>query len=146
MPNATSGGRPVLLVDDDPDDRFLTRTAWRESGIARPLRELEGGQQAIDYLSGAAAASVPRPALVLLDLKMPGRSGFEVLAWIRGSDDWKRLPVIILTASTSAADAAEAYRLGANSVLIKPSSIQEFAEMLAAFNNYWLRFNVFPEP
>lgn len=143
MPNATSAGRPVLLVDDDPDDRFLTRTAWKEAGIARPLRELEGGQQAIDYLSGASS---PRPALVLLDLKMPGRSGFEVLAWIRGSDAWKRLPVIILTASTSPNDAAEAYRLGANSVLIKPSSIQQFAEILAAFNNYWLRFNVFPEP
>lgn len=146
MPNAASAGRPVLLVDDDPDDRFLTRTAWKEAGIARPLRELAGGQQAIDYLSGPAAASSPRPALVLLDLKMPGRSGFEVLAWIRGSDAWNSLPVIILTASTSAADAAEAYRLGANSVLMKPSSIRQFAEMLAAIDNYWLRFNVFPEP
>lgn len=149
MHNALAAARPILLVDDDPDDRFLVRQAWKEAGIGQPLRELEGGQQAIDCLSAAAAAGAlensPSPALVLLDLKMPGTSGLDVLAWIRASDAWKRLPVIILTASTSPCDAAEAYRLGANSFVIKPSSIQELAELLAAFKGYWLRFNEFPE-
>lgn len=137
--------REILFVDDDPDDRFLFRKAWIEAGIGNPLRTLDNGQEACDYLGGAGKyadrASFPLPALVLLDIKMSGRSGFEVLEWIRGRAPSKLLPVIMMTASTSPVDAAQAYRLGANSFVIKPSSVAELIELAAALKSWWLNFN-----
>lgn len=137
----------VLLVDDDPDDRFLFQAAWSEAGIKNPLRMLEDGLQARDYLAGAGKyaerAGLPPPALVLLDVKMPGMSGLEVLEWLRGREATRRLPVVMLSASTHPKDAAEACRLGANSFVIKPSSISELIELIAAVKSYWLRFNEF---
>lgn len=136
----------VLFVDDDPDDRFLFQQAWEQAGGGDPLLSLEGGQQALDYLEGAGECSdrarFPRPILVLLDIKMPGKSGLEVLARLRAAGS--PLPVIMLTASTSPRDVAEAFRLGANSFLVKPSSLGELVELLRALKGYWLRFNEFP--
>lgn len=145
-----AGDRCVLLVDDDPDERFITRQAWAQAGIAPPLREADGGDAAIAYLSGsgeyADRARFPSPLLVLLDVKMPGVTGFAVLSWIRASEDFARLPVIMLTASTSPQDVDEAYRRGANSFLVKPSSLEELVAMLRALDRYWFAFNEFPFP
>ena len=141
--------RTILLVEDCPDDRFLLQKAWAEAGIENPLRMLEDGQQACDYLSGmgkyADRASFPPPVLLLLDVKMPGKSGLEVLEWLRGRESSRRLPVIMMSASTHPKDAAEAYRLGANSFVIKPSSAAELVEFASALKSYWLRFNEFAE-
>lgn len=139
--------REVLLVDDNPDDRFLFQAAWTKAGIENPLRTLDNGQEACDYLGGegkyADRAGFPLPALVLLDIKMPGKSGFEVLEWLRGRAPSKLLPVIMLTASTSPGDVAQAYRLGANSFAIKPSSVAELIALAAALKSWWLTFNEF---
>lgn len=141
----TSPERPVLVVDDDPDDRFLLRQAWAQAAIARPLREAVDGSSAIDYLSGAGEfadrSRFPLPILILLDIKMPNMSGFAVLDWIRASETASLLPVVMLTASTSGRDVIDAYRRGANSFLVKPTSLDELVEMLRALDRYWLHYN-----
>lgn len=131
----------VLLVDDSPDDRFLLGFCWEKAGIPNPLLTLDDGQQAIDYLARAGRA---RPGLVMLDLKMPVRNGLEVLAWMRGSPTCRRVPVIVFTASDQPDDIDKAYVAGANSYLVKPSSVVELIELLGAIKEYWLRFNEYP--
>lgn len=143
-----SAGKSILLVDDNADDRFFVEQAWRKANIKNPLRTLEDGRHALDYLLGvgqyADRAHHPIPALLLLDIKMPGMTGFELLERLRRDERLRTLPVLILTASTAPSDVNEAYRLGANGFFIKPSSAQELVEMMAALKNCWLRFNEFP--
>ncbi|MDD5304137.1 MAG: response regulator [Elusimicrobia bacterium] len=142
--------RPILLVEDNQDDQFLLQEAWKKVGIENPLVAVENGEQACEYLEGigryAGRLRFPLPVLVLLDIKMPGMSGLEVLAWIRGRKDLGGLPVVMLTASTWPEEVAEAYRLGANSFVIKPTAAQELTDFAAAVKSYWLRFNEFVPP
>lgn len=139
---------PVLLVDDSYDDRLLMGEAWREAGIGNVLQPAEDGAQAIDYLTGAGAYSDrelhPLPCLMLLDLKMPVRTGFETLSWLRAHESLRSLPVIILTASVQPSDIDECYRLGANSFLVKPSTLDELCVLTRAIKAYWLEQNLFP--
>lgn len=144
-----ASGATVLAVDDDPDDRFLLEQAWRQAGIGNPLRTIDDGPGLVDYLSGSGAYSdrtrYPLPAMILLDIKMPGMSGLDVLKWLRAQESLRRVPVLILTASTAPTDVTEAYRLGASCFFIKPSALDELIELLKAVKNCWLRFNQFPE-
>ncbi|MDP3541315.1 MAG: response regulator [Elusimicrobiota bacterium] len=142
--------RPILAVEDNDDDQFLLREAWKAAGISNPLTIVENGEQACEYLRGAGPYAdrdaYPLPALVLLDIKLPGMSGLETLAWLRAQDNLRTLPVIILTASTWPEEVAEAYTHGASSFVIKPSAAQELTDFVAALKNYWLRFNEFTPP
>jgi CheY-like chemotaxis protein len=103
---------------------------------------LKDGDQAIEYLSGTGRYAdrnlFPLPALVLLDLVIPGHSGHEVLQWIRSRPDLKHLPVIMLTHSFNTADAKTAYDLGVSSYLIKPSNVQHMQELLIRIEKDWL--------
>lgn len=132
--------RVVLLVDDSADDRFLVSMCWEKAGVANPLVALENGQQAVDWLAGAERL----PALVLLDLKMPIRNGFEVLAWMRADEACRRVPVIVMTASDLPGDVARSYDLGANAFVVKPSTVEDLVEFLRALKVCWLRFNALP--
>lgn len=138
-----STDRPVLLVDDDPDDRFIMNQAWHEAGVANPLMELADGAAALAYLAGtgdyADRARFPMPALVLLDISMPGYSGLDVLARVRASPETALLPVLMLTASAASEDVRRAYHLGANTYFVKPSSIEELTALLKTLSLYWLR-------
>ncbi|MCM2304442.1 MAG: response regulator [Elusimicrobia bacterium] len=140
--------RTILAVEDNDDDQFLLREAWKKAGLANPLEIVADGERACDYLSGegpyADRSRYPFPVMLLLDIKLPGKTGLEVLAWIRGQERFKTLPVIMLTASTWPEEVVEAYRLGANSFVIKPSAAQELTDLLSAVRGYWLRFNEFP--
>lgn len=131
---------PVLLVDDDEDDRFLVEQAWRKAGIAHALLARGDGAAALELLRCAS----PPPALLLLDIKMPGLSGFEVLERLRADPALRRLPVLMLTASTAPSDVRRAYELGANAFFIKPSTIAELIELLGAVRDCWLRRTEFP--
>lgn len=137
--------RTILAVEDNDDDQFLLREAWKKAGVPEGLTIVGDGEQACDYLAGAGRfadrGACPLPALVLLDIKLPGKSGLEVLAWLRAREDCVTLPVIMLTASTWPEEVVEAYRLGANSFVVKPSSAQELTDFAAAVRAYWLRFN-----
>ncbi len=127
----------VLSIDDNPDDFMLLRLACEAAGVSFRLEWAESGEEAIAYLEGAHGYAdrdnFPLPNLILLDLKMPGISGFELLPWIRQHRDWSLLPVVVFTSSIHAEDRARALKLGANHFLIKPvnyEALQQLVQMI----------------
>jgi CheY-like chemotaxis protein len=139
----------LLVVEDDANDRFLIERAIRKSQIANPLRMVEDGEQAIAYLSGEGRftdrAEFPLPILVLLDLKLPRRSGIEVLTWIRANPRFLTLPVVVLTSSPESGDVRRAYQAGANSYLVKPVAFEGLHKMIESVGLYWLVLSRLPE-
>lgn len=119
---------PILLVEDDDDDVFFTSRAFGMAGCRSPLAVVRDGDQAVDYLAGqgeyADRASCPMPVHVLMDLKLPKRSGLEVLRWIRENPVTSTLPVTILSGSGQDADIAEARALGVEDYVRKPVTFE----------------------
>ena len=139
----------VLLADDDPNDVFLLQRAFQKTNIANPLHVVRDGEEAMAYLSGqdqyADRQRHPLPVLLLLDLKMPRKSGFEVLRWVRQQSGLKRLPVVVLTSSNQNPDINKAFDLGANSYIVKPGGFDSLVEMVKNLNLYWLILNEKPQ-
>ena len=139
----------VLHVDDDPNDTELLRAATRRADAHLDLQNVEDGEQAIAYLNGfgpyADRVFYPLPALILLDLKMPRATGFELLKWIRKHPEIGAVPVVILSGSELHEDIRQAYAFGANSYLIKPPDADTLREMLNRVNSYWLALNQPPD-
>ena len=137
--------RAILLVEDNDDDIFLMRRALKAARIANPLQVVEDGQQAVDYLSGtgifADRDQFPFPAVVFLDLKLPLKSGLDVLDWIRKQPQFDNLVILVLTSSSEPSDLKRAYNLGANSYLVKPPTAEQLLDLAKAFKWYWLEFN-----
>lgn len=131
----------ILLVEDSEEDILLMRRALLVANIVNPLQVVRSGEEALDYLSGTGRytnrAEFPLPGIVLLDLKMPGTDGFEVLSWIRRSPDLGGLLVIVLTSSNHMDHVTRAYEIGANSFLVKPVIFEQFVSATMALN-YWL--------
>ena len=144
------GNEVILLAEDDPNDVLLIQRAFQKAGLQNSLKVVRDGEQAINYLSGMGAYSdrnlFPSPFLLLLDLKMPGTDGFEVLQWVRTERELKRLLVIVLTSSNLQSDVDRAYDLGANSYLVKPVEFQEMVNMIQRFEVYWTEINRTPTP
>ena len=139
----------ILLVEDDSNDVLLIRRALRQANLDHlDLQVVSDGDAAIQYLSQATPSAdedqYPRPSLVLLDLKLPRRSGLEVLAWLRQQPYLKRLQVVILTASSENPDIEQAYDLGANSYLVKPINFKDLVSMMTTLHLYWLTLNKRP--
>lgn len=124
----------ILLADDDAGDRELTRYALSEGTVAVDLRCVEDGEQAIDYLAGNPPfdqrSAHPLPDFMLLDLKMPKRSGFEVLEWVRSRAELRSLPIAVLSSSSERRDVERAYEAGASSYLVKSADLDAFAAAL----------------
>ncbi|MBD0334844.1 MAG: response regulator [Cyanobacteria bacterium Co-bin13] len=139
----------ILLVEDDPGDVFRIQRAFRKANAVTPLEVVTDGEQAIHYLQGQGVYQdrerYPVPILVLLDLKLPRYSGFEVLTWLRGETALKYLPVVVLTSSEYQVDIDRAYALGANSYLVKPPDTDGLLEMVKAVDLFWLIFNRPPQ-
>jgi len=132
----------ILIVEDDPDDRDLLARAFRKAKVTIPLRFAVDGDEAVAFLGGAQAAPAqPRPVVILLALKLPRRSGFEVLDWIKRHPVLRRIPVIILTSSRESIDLERAYDFGANSYLVKPTRPDELLRMIEQIQAYWLDLN-----
>jgi CheY-like chemotaxis protein len=135
----------VLLVEDNDDDADLILYAFEKAGIANPVTRVADGDEAVAYFEGggrfADRARHPLPALVLLDLKLPRRSGFEVLEHIRQHGRARHTPVVVLTSSNQGEDIRRAYELCANSYLVKPVSRDSLLDMVRALNYYWIRLN-----
>lgn len=132
----------ILLVEDEKDDALLIQRAFAKAKVLNPLQVVRTGEEAVAYLRGtgpfANRAEFPLPALVLLDIKMPGMDGFEVLRWIREQSPVSTVRVVMLTSSSDMRDVNTAYKLGANSFLIKPVDFERFVEISQALNGYWL--------
>ena len=137
----------ILLVEDNEDDAFLMQRALQGAGIKNQLLIVEDGQAAVDYLSSTGKytdrTAHPLPAVVFLDLKLPMLRGHDVLAWIRQQPHLEHLVVVVLTSSNEPHDLKEAYRLGANSYVVKPPTADQLLELAKAFRWYWLEFNEF---
>src|SRR6266705_4685820 len=143
------GDSAILLVEDDDSDILLLRRAFRNAHIANPLIEVRDGQAAIQYLSGQGdytdRTRYPIPFLILLDLRLPNLSGFEVIAWLREQPQLAHLIVVVLTASDHVPDVTKARDLGANSYLVKPGTFQELVEMVKRIKVRWLLLDRLPE-
>jgi two-component system response regulator len=137
--------RPILLVEDNPDDEALTLRAISKNKIPNPVVVARDGVEAIEYLfaSGDSQArdGSMLPAVVLLDLKLPRIDGLEVLRRIRANEHTALLPVVVLTTSRESRDIQEAYRLGANSYIRKPVDFEHFIQAVGQIAVYWLSLN-----
>ena len=135
----------ILLVEDDPDDIELIEYAFGKAGITNTLAVVTDGDAAVSYVDGLGAYADrrlhPLPSLFLLDLKLPKRSGFEVLERIRGTEATRRTPVVVLTSSNQEPDIRQAYDLGANSYLVKPVGHDALLAMVRSLEAYWLKLN-----
>ena len=131
----------ILLADDDESDIMLLQRAFKQAAIDNPVEIVRDGEEAIGFLSAPRLQPNDRmPALVILDVKMPRRTGMEVLEWMRAQPALSCLPVVIFSSSEHPADVERAYSLGANAYLVKPPSTYECAEV-ARFIKDWLKFN-----
>lgn len=143
-----SPDKAILLVEDNPDDIELTKRAFMKNNLLNPIVVAEDGAAALDYLFGrgtwGARDVTDRPALVLLDLKLPKIEGIEVLRQIREDDRSRTIPVVILTTSREDRDVVESYRLGANSYVRKPVDFNDFIEAVKNLGMYWLLLNEAP--
>ena len=138
----------ILHVEDDSNDVLLFRHAFQKAGIGCNLQAVGDGDEAIAYLHGDKEFSNrqahPLPNLVLLDLKMPRVSGFEVLSWMRQAEEYRRIPVVILTSSNHDVDVQKAYENGANSYLVKPVDFNRLVDLVKTIHSYWLGVNELP--
>jgi two-component system response regulator len=135
----------ILLVEDNADDEALSMRAFERNNIRNPIVCVRDGQEALDWLFGTGAHPgrrvEDRPAVVLLDLKLPKVSGLEVLRRIREHPVTRLTPVVILTSSSEERDRLEGYDLGANSYIRKPVDFPEFVEAVRQLGLYWLVLN-----
>ena len=135
----------VLLVEDDTDHVLLIQRAFAKANLVNPLRIVRDGDDAVAYLGGTGSYSDrtrhPLPSLILLDLKLPRKSGLEVLSWLRGEPHLKLTPVVILSSSAEMADIQRAYALGVNSYLVKPVNFGDLLEMVKSIGMYWMILN-----
>lgn len=136
--------KPILLVEDNPNDLELTLLALERSQLANDVVVARDGAEALDYLHarGAHASRVPgNPAVVLLDLKLPKIDGLEVLAEIRATAALKSLPVVMLTSSREETDLLRSYELGVNAYVVKPVEFRAFVDASADLGVFWAVLN-----
>lgn len=143
-----SSDETILLVEDNPKDVFLIQRAFRKAEITTPIQVVNDGDAAISYLSGELPYSDrtvhPLPALILLDLKLPRRSGAEVLMWLRQQPDIKRTPVVVLTSSREPVDVNNTYDLGTNAYMVKPPAFDDLVDIIKTLNLHWIAYNEKP--
>lgn len=139
----------ILLVDDSEDDRLMTREALAESFVLSDLRELEDGEELMDYLHRRGEykdpITSPRPSLILLDLNMPRKSGQEVLEELKADPMLRRIPVVVLTTSQDEEDIVRSYDLGVSSFITKPVTFKALVETMRTFGRYWIEIVEIPE-
>jgi len=138
----------ILLVEDNEDHAFLVQKALRSNGLKNEIHHVTTGEKALDYLfrrgEFADPADSPRPVLVLLDIRLPGMDGLEVLKAIKREEKLKTIPVCMLTSSPEESDLFTSYNSGANSYIQKPVDFNKFVETVKELGLYWLLTNIPP--
>ena len=141
---------PILVAEDEENDVFLLRRALQKGGSEQPLYWVPDGEEAIAYLRGdgkyADRQQYPFPMTLITDLKMPRKSGFELLQWIKEHPSCSVIPAIVLTSSSEPSDISEAYRLGANAYMVKPLAAEEWQEMMKCAVEFWCHWCHKPIP
>lgn len=141
--------RTILLVEDESSDAALLLRGFEKAKVLNPIIHLTNGDEALGYLAGvrqnADRRKYPLPALILLDLKLPGMTGIQLLQWMRVQGEIKRIPVVVLTSNDDPDTINAAYDLGANSYLVKPGNNAEIARMVEAIQRYWVKLNEPPQ-
>lgn len=128
----------ILLIEDNPGDVRLTKESLRESKVSTRMHVVLDGVQAMAFLHREGDyAGVPRPDLILLDLNLPKKSGREVLADIKGDEQFRRIPVVILTTSQAEQDIIETYNLHANAYVNKPVDLDQFIKVVKSIEDFW---------
>jgi CheY-like chemotaxis protein len=131
----------VLMVEDDLNDIFLVKRAFKRANITHPLQVVTDGVEAVQYLIGegkyADRREYPIPRLIVMDLKMPRKNGLEVLEWLKKDGALKRIPVVIVSSSQNVADINRAYELGANAYMVKPVDFQAVEHLFHSIIHYW---------
>jgi CheY-like chemotaxis protein len=139
----------ILLVEDDASDATLLCRAFERAKVLNPVVHLTNGDDALAYLAGVAPytdrSKFPLPALILLDLKLPGMTGLQLLQWKRTQNPVRRIPVVVLTSDEDPATVDAAYDLGANSYLRKQSDPAQITRMVDAIQRYWIELNEPPQ-
>ncbi|MCW4016525.1 MAG: response regulator [Candidatus Bathyarchaeota archaeon] len=142
---AAMSERPILLVDDNPDDVMIAKRAFSKCDIRNKVYVTDDGEKAIQFLRKEGDyKDVPASGLVILDLNMPKVDGFEVLKTIKGDENLKSVPIIVLTSSSRTEDIDLAYKLGANSFIVKPAAFEDFVEAVMEIKRYWLTLSKIP--
>lgn len=139
----------ILFVEDDTADARLVTRAFQKVGLQATLLRMTNGDDAVAYLSGQQPyqdrKANPLPVILLLDLKLPRRSGLEVLQWVRSSGNpLRRVPVVVLSSSKQTSDINRAYDAGANSYLTKPETTDQLVALAESFKTYWMQLNEKP--
>ncbi|HTY88838.1 MAG TPA: response regulator [Candidatus Acidoferrum sp.] len=131
----------ILLADDDPDDRQLTRDAFAENRLVNMLHTVEDGEELMEYLRRqgryADQKNAPLPGLILLDLNMPRKDGREALKEIKADPELRRIPIVVLTTSKAEEDILRTYDLGVNSYVTKPVTFKSLVELIKVLGRYW---------
>lgn len=135
----------ILLADDDPDDRALTKRALRQSRVVNAIDEVEDGEELLDYLRGRGAyAGAARPGLILLDLNMPRKDGREALEEIKRDPVLRTIPVVVLTTSEAEQDIVQSYNLGVNAFITKPVTFEGLSRAVRVLTDFWFELVKLP--
>jgi CheY-like chemotaxis protein len=138
----------ILMADDDPDDRQLTKEALEEGRLINDIRFVENGEEMMEYLRRtgryAPPAESPRPGLILLDLNMPRKDGRTVLKEIKSDPALRTIPVVVLTTSKADEDVYRSYDLGVNSYIVKPVTFEALVDILVTLEKYWFEIVELP--
>jgi CheY-like chemotaxis protein len=139
----------ILMADDDPEDRQLTKEAFEENRLTNDLRFVENGEEMLDYLNRRGKytdpESSPRPGLILLDLNMPLKDGREALQEMKADPRFKSIRVVVMTTSQADEDIAHSYSLSASSYIMKPVTFEGLLEVIRVLGKYWLEIVQLPE-
>ena len=145
-------GLKVLVIEDHPDDILILRRAFSKAAPDVPLQFAQSGTEAMAYLKGseryADRTVYPLPTLLLIDLKLPGIDGFDIIHWVRNESGLRDIPIVVLTSSSHPGDVSRARELGANAYHVKPNDANALVGMVEGLSLYWSdkRIESWPSP